>query len=195
MKLAALVLAAAALVAGCGGGSSADQNNAKANFRIYAKAEGHRDDAETALNRAFREISSAAGARDRARAMAAVDRGEEAVQTIYSTLAVEIEAANALAGYDAIQGHSAHLRGALQRTRTGTELIQQQLAIARRDPFLDDDGNLNEIGRLSSESVKVAAPAALARRRAVRAIALELGVEPPVDVMFDLPRPTGPSGG
>jgi len=188
MKLAAVLLTVAALLAACRGSSSAEQDRAKANFGVYTKAEAQRDDAEAALNRAFREISNGAGARDRAGVMAAVGRGEDAVQTIYSTLAVELEATNALAGYDPTHEHSARLRDALQRTRTGAELIQQQLTIARRDPFLDDDANLREIQRLSSESVRVSVPAALARRRAVRAIALQLGVEPPVDVMFDLPN-------
>jgi hypothetical protein len=190
MKLAALLLAVAALLAACGGSGSAEKEDAKANFRVYGRAESQRDEAEAALNRAFREISSAARVHDRAGVMAAVGRGEEAVSTIDTALAVQIEAATALAGYGPTQEHGGRLRDALRRTKTGTELIDRQLAIARRDPFLDDDANLREIQRLSSESVGVAVPAALARRRAVRAIAEQLGVEPPLDVMFDLPQKT-----
>ena len=189
-----MLLAAVALVSACGGSSSADEERAKASFGVYRKAEERRDEAETALNRAFREISSAAGARDRAGVMAAVGHGEDAVETIYSTLALEIEAANALADYGPTGEHGNRLRNALRRSRTGAELVDRQLAIARRDPFLDDEANLREIRRLSSESVKVGVPAALARRRAVRAIALKLGVEPPVDVMFDLQRTTTTGG-
>lgn len=192
--LAATVVAPIALLAACGGSSSADEERARANFRVYAKAEAQRDDAEATLNRAFREISSSAGARDRAGVMAAVDRGEDAVQTIYSALAVQLEAAEALAGYGPTRAHGERLRDTLRRSRTGAELVSQQLAIARRDPFLDGDANLREIRRLSSESVRVSIPAALARRRAVRAIALKLGVEPPADVMLDIPPRTTTEG-
>jgi hypothetical protein len=190
MKLAAALLAAAVLLAACGGSSPEGEDRAKTSFGIYRKAEDQRKDAESALNRAFRDISTAANARDRVSAIAAVDRGEEAVSTIYSTLAVEVEAADAIADYGPTRDHGERLSTALHRTREGASLIDRQLDIARRDPFLDDAANLQEIRRLSSESVKVSAPAAFARRRAVRAIALKLGVEPPFDVLFDSPRRT-----
>ena len=192
---AAVLLAAAAFVAGCGGSSSADEDRAKANFGVYRKAEDRRQEAESALNRAFRDISTAARARDRASATAAVDRGKDAVSSIYATLAVELEAADALAGYERTHEQGARLRQALGRTRAGVDAIDRQLDIARVDPFLDVPANVEDIRRLSSQSVKVSAPAAFARRRAVRAIALELGVEPPVDVLFDLPQRTTTSGG
>lgn len=195
MKLAAVLLAAAALVAGCGASSSEDEARAKASFRIYRKAEDQRKDAESALNQAFRDISSAANARDRVSAIAAVDRGKEAMSTIYSTLAVELEAADSIAGYPPTHEHGERLRRALRGTRESATLIDRQLDIAQRDPFLDDAANLEEIRRLSSRSVKVSAPAAFARRRAVRAIALKLGVEPPFDVLFDTPKRTTTAGG
>ena len=94
MKLAAVLLAAAALVAGCGGSSSEGQDRARTSFGIYRKAEDQRKDAESTLNQAFRDISSAANARDRATALAAVGRGKKAISTIYSTLAVELDAAD-----------------------------------------------------------------------------------------------------
>jgi hypothetical protein len=190
-----VLLAAAALMAGCGGSSSADEERAKANFGAYRKAEDQRQEAEGELNQAFRDISTAARARDRASAMAAVDRGQAAVSTIYSTLAVEIEAADALAGYEPTHEHGARLRQALGRTRTGVEAIDRELDIAKIDPFLDVPANVEQIRRLSSQSLKVSAPASFARRRAVRAIALKFGVEPPVDVLFDLPKRTMTSGG
>jgi len=189
MKLAAMLLAAGALLAACGGSTSADAERAKANFGVYRKAQAQRADAEGQLNRAFRDISSAAGAADRAGVMAAVVHGKEALARIYSTLAVEIEAADALARYEPTRQHGRRLRNALRLSRAGAKLVDRQLAIASRDPFLDMDANLREIRRLSSESVNVSVPAALTRRRAVRAIALKLGVEPPVDVLFDVPHP------
>ena len=153
MKLAAVLLAVAALLAACGGSSSPGDEDAKANFRVYGKAETQRDAAEAELNKAFREISSAAQAHDRAGVMAAVGRGEDAVSTIDTALAVQIEAATALAGYAPIREHGGRLRDALEDTKAGTDLVDQQLAIARRDPFLDDAANLREVQRLSSESV------------------------------------------
>lgn len=191
--LALPVLASIAVVAACGSGS-AEEDSAKAKFGIYRKADRERNDAEVALNRAFRDISSAAGAHDRAGVMAAVGRGEDALATIYSTLAVEIEAAEGLAAYGPTSEHGGRLGDALRRSRAGAELVDRQLAIARQDPFLDVAANLEEIRRLSAESIEVSVPAALARRRAARAIALALGVEPPVDVMFDLPRRTTTGG-
>jgi hypothetical protein len=195
MRLAALLLGAAALLAACGGSSSEGEQRAKASFGVYRKAEDQRKDAESALNHAFRDISKAANARDRVSALAAVDRGKEAISTVYSTLAVELDAADAIAAYEPTREHGERLRHALRRTREGASLIDRQLDIARRDPFLDDAANLDEIRRLSSQSVKVSAPAAFERRRAVRAIALKLGVEPPFDVLFDSPKPTTTSGG
>ena len=190
MRFAVVLLAVAALLTACGGSSSEGEESAKANFGIYRKAEEQRKDAESALNRAFRDISTAANARDRVSVMAAVDRGQAAMSTIYSTLAVELEAADALAGYEPTREHGERLHDALGRTREGAVLIDRQLDIAQRDPFLDEAENLEEIRRLSAESVKVSAPAAFARRRAVRAIALRLDVEPPFDVLFDSPKRT-----
>jgi hypothetical protein len=194
MKLAAVLLAAAALVAGCGGSTPEGQDRAKASFGAYRKAEDQRKDAESALNRAFRELSTAANARDRAGAMAAVAQGKSALATIDAMLATEIGAADALTGYEPTRTHGRRLRDALRQTRASARLIDRQLEIASRDPFLDDAANLAEIRRLSSESVKVSAPAAFARRRAVRAIALKLGVEPPFDLLFDSPKRTTTGG-
>ena len=194
MKPAAVLLAAAALLAACGGSSSEGEEQAKSNFGIYRQAEEQRNDAESVLNQAFRDISKAANAGDRVSAMAAVSRGQEAMSTIYSTLAVEIEAAGEIAGYEPTREHGERLRRALRGIREGASLIDRQLDIAQRDPFLDDAANLEEIRRLSSQSVKVSAPAAFERRRAVRAIALKLGVEPPFDVLFDSPKKTTTTG-
>jgi hypothetical protein len=186
MRLAAALLAAVVLLAACGGSKA--EERAKDSFGVYREAEATRAVAETALGHVFRDISNAAGVRDRAGVMAAVGRGKEALATIYSSLAIEIGAAEELARYEPTRKDGGRLRDALRRSRDGARLVDRQLEIASRDPFLDVDVNGREVSRLSSESVRVSVPAAFARRRAVRAIALTLGVEPPVDVIFDGPR-------
>jgi hypothetical protein len=186
MRIAASLLAAVGLLAACGG--STPEERAKDNFGVYRKAEATRADAESALGRVFRDISSAARVNDRAGLLAAVGRGKQSLATIYSALEVEIGAAKALARYEPTRRNGGRLRDALRRSRDGARLVDRQLEIASRDPFLDLDVNAREVGRLSSESVRVSVPAAFARRRAVRAIALTLGVEPPVDVIFDGPK-------
>jgi hypothetical protein len=191
MRAAAALLAAVGLLAACGG--STPEERAKENFGVYRKAEAARADAERALDRVFRDISSAARVNDRAGVLAAVGRGKEALATIYSALEVEIGAAKALARFEPTGKDGGRLRDALRRSRDGARLVDRQLEIASRDPFLDLDVNAREVSRLSSASVRVSVPAAFARRRAVRAIALTLGVEPPVDVIFDGPKST--SGG
>jgi hypothetical protein len=191
MRVAAALLAAVGLLAACG--ASAAEERAKDSFGVYREAEATRTGAETALGRAFRDISSAAGARDRAGVIAAVGRGKHALATVYSSLELEIGAAEVLARYEPTREHGGRLRDALRRSRDGAKLVDRQLEIAARDPFLDLAVNEREVSRLSTESTRVSVPAAFARRRAVRAIALTLGVEPPVDVLFDAPQ-TNPGG-
>ena len=189
---AAWVLAAVAVIAAsCGGTSAAEE--AREHFSDYRQAEEARSEAENALGRVFRDISRAAGERDRAGVLAAVSVGEEALATIDRSLASELAAAQALEGYEPTREEGRRLREALRQSRAGARIVGDQLEIAARDPFLDAAENAAAISRLSADSTRVSVPAALARRRAVRAIALTLGVEPPVDVMYDAPRqsPTG----
>ena len=187
MRAGALVLVAAAVLApACGGSSASDR--AKDSFGVYREAEAQRDDAEAELGRAFREISRSASARDRAGVLAAVGRGENALKTIYEVLEVQLDVADDFAGYEPTQANGRRLREALRGVRAGARFVDQELDIASRDPFLDLPANEREIRRLSSESVRVGVPAAFARRRAVREIAQTLGVEPPLDVMLDLPQ-------
>jgi hypothetical protein len=185
--LAATVLALLAALAGACGGASAEEQ-ARQSFGDYRQADESRSEAEDALGRVFREISRAAGERDRAGVLAAVGHGKEALATIYDSLALEISAAEALEGYEPTRKHGRRLKEALRRTRAGARLVGSQLEIASRDPFLDESENAREISRLSMKSTRVSVPAAFARRRAVRAIAVTLGVEPPVDVIFDAPQ-------
>jgi hypothetical protein len=191
MRVATALLATIALLSACGGSKA--EERAKDSFGVYREAEATRAGAESALDRVFRDISGAAGVRDRAGVMAAVGRGEQALADIYASLELEIGAAEALARYGPTRRDGGRLRDALRRSRDGAKLVDRQLEIASRDPFLDLDVNAREVSRLSSKSIRVSAPAAFARRRAVRAIALTLGVEPPVDVIFDAPQ-TNPAG-
>jgi hypothetical protein len=186
MRVAAALVAAVGLLSACGGSEA--EERAKGSFGVYRTAEAARADAESALDRVFRDISGAAGARDRAGVMAAVGRGKQALADIYASLEIEIDAAEALARYRPTRREGTRLRDALRRSRDGAKLVDRQLDIASRDPFLDLDVNAREVSRLSTESIRVSVPAAFARRRAVRAIALTLGVEPPVDVIFDGPK-------
>lgn len=190
--LTASVLAAAAVLAsGCGGSDAEEQ--AKGHFADYRRAEESRSEAEHVLGRTFREISRAAGERDRAGVLAAVDLGEEALATIERSLAVEIAAARALEEYEPTRENGRRLAEALRQSRAGARIVGDQLRIAAHDPFLDTAENAAAISRLSADSTRVSVPAALARRRAVRAIALTLGVDPPVDVIFDAPQ-ANPAG-
>lgn len=190
--VAAAVLAAVAVLGAACGGSSAE-GEAKERFGDYRQAEEARSEAENALGQVFRDISRAAGERDQAGVLAAVGRGKQALATISESLEIEIAAAEELASYDPTREDGRRLERALRQSRAGVRLVDSQLGIAGRDPFLDDAANAREISRLSSESIRISVPAALTRRRAVRAIAIILGVEPPVDVIFDAPQ-TSPSG-
>jgi hypothetical protein len=184
MRLAAAVtLAAAAVLAGCGGSSPAQQ--AKGHFVRYREAQETRAEAEGELRKVFGDISSAATAQDQAGVLAAVERGKHALATIYTALDQEIAAAKGLAAYGRTEADGRRLRDALRQSRSSTKLVDRELAIASRDPFLEVTTNQREVSRLSSESTRISVPAAFARRRAVRAIATTLGVEPPVDVLFD----------
>jgi hypothetical protein len=185
MRLAAAaILAVAAILAGACGASSSEQR-ARDHFGGYREAQEARTEAESALRQVFQDIARAAGERDRAGVLAAAVRGKEALATIYASLAEEIAAADRLAGYGPTLEDGRRLRAALRQTRAGTKLVGRQLDIASRDPFLDVGAHEREISRLSFESRRISVPAALARRRAVRALATTLGVEPPLDVMFD----------
>lgn len=180
--MAAAAFAVLAL-AGCGGDSAGER--ARAQFEEYASADGERRDAELELNRAFRALSSAAGERDQAGVVAAVAQGRDAIAAIDRALDTELEAARGLAAYEPTSSDGQTLAEALGKMRGGVRLIERQLEIALLDPFLDADENETEVGRLSTQVTEVSVGAAFDRRRAARAIALALGVEPPFDSMFD----------
>ena len=185
--VAAVTLAAAALLAAACGGQSAEQH-AKERFGAYVQAEQARGRAEDDLRRVFGELARSAGKRDQAGVRAAVGRGKHALSEIDASLEIEIGSAEALAAYEPTRDDGRKLADALRRTRAGTKLVDRQLSIASRDPFLDTTANEREVGRLSSQITTTSVAAAFARRRAQRAIALALGVEPPLDVMYDVPQ-------
>lgn len=183
--VAALSLGAAA----CGGGDP--QERATAHFEAYRAAEQERSEAEAELRKAFGEIARGAGERDRVAVTAAAGRGREAAARIGELLDDEIEAAAAIAAYEPAAEHARALEQALRRSGIGLEAVEEQLAIALRDPFLDEPANERQVSRLSARSLDHSVPAAFARRRAARALALALDVEPPFDVMFDFPAAEG----
>lgn len=183
----ATLFAAAVVVAGCGGTDGEDR--AKSDFRAYAAAELERSEAEGTLNRAFRDISKAARNRDRVGVVAAAERGQAAAVEIHGFLVTELEAAGRLIDYAPTSADARDLDRALRQSRQGLRVIEEELVIATRDPFLDDRDNGREISRLARQSLRLSVPAGFSRRRATRTIALTLGVPPPFDTAFDLPSP------
>ena len=182
MKAAAAAVAVLAVAASACGGGSAER--ARAHFGDYQVAQEERGRAEGALNQAFRELARGT---DRASVVAAAERGRTTAARIRRLLDREIEAAAALAAYEPASEHAQALERALRRSGEGLRALEEQLAIAIRDPFLDQPANANRANRLSAKTVSLSVSAAFARRRAAHAVALALGVEPPVDVMFDFP--------
>ncbi len=188
---AAAAVAALALGApACGGGDP--QERARAHYEDYRVAERERSEAEAELRKSFGEIARGAAARDRVGVSAAAEHGRRTASQIRTLLDAEIEAAVAIAAYEPAAEHARALEAALRRSGAGLEAIEEQLAIALRDPFLDEPGNERRVSELSARSLDHSVPAAFARRRAARAVALALDVEPPFDVMFDFPAADSP---
>ena len=185
MKAAAVTVAVLAVAASaCGGGGSAER--ARAHFGDYRVAQEERGRAEGALNQAFRELAQGT---ERASVVAAAERGRTTAARIRRLLDREIEAATAIAAYQPAREHAQALERALRRSGEGLRAVEEQLTIAIRDPFLDQPANANRVSRLSAKTVRLSVSGAVARRRTAHAVALALGVEPPVDVMFDFPTP------
>jgi hypothetical protein len=182
MRAAAAAVAVLAVAASACGGSSAERPIG--HFGDYRVAQEERGRAERALNQAFRELTQGT---DRVSVVAAAERGRTSVARIRRLLDREIEAATAIAAYEPAREHARALAKALRRSGEGLRPLEELLAIAIRDPFLDQPANANRVSRLSAETVRLSVSAAFARRRAAHAVALSLGVEPPVDVMFDFP--------
>jgi hypothetical protein len=182
MRPSALVLALivlATLVSACGGGGSSQGEDL---YNAYRTAEDQRNQAESRLRQAFSDISSAAQAEDRTAVLAAARRGQQAAADIDRLLAAELEAARGLAAIEKVSADAKRLTEGLQQSRDSLALVVKELQIALDDPFLAH--RAKEVDDLAKESTDLAVKGELAVRRADRAIALALGLEPRLDQMF-----------
>ena len=190
LKIAALAALAAlvfGLVAtGCGG--TDHQEHARSLYNAYRAAEDSRTDAEEDLRLAFSDISEAAQAQDRDAVVAAAERGQDAVEQIDALIAAELEAADGLAEIESTAPHAKQLSEGLQLSRDSLALVAKELEIALDDPFLET--RKKEVDDLAKQSAQLAVKGELAIRRADRALALALGLEPRLDQMFTTPGPT-----
>ena len=183
-KIAALgalvVLAGGLLAAACG--STDHEAHARSLYNAYRTAEDSRTDAEEQLRLAFRDIANAAQAQDRDAVLEAAQRGQDAVEQIDDLIAAELEAAQGLSEIDSVSAHGKQLSEGLRLTRSGLALTAKELTIALDDPFLET--RKKEIADLATESADLADKGELTIRRADRALALALGLEPRPDQMF-----------
>jgi hypothetical protein len=183
-KIAALgalvVLAGGLLAAACG--STDHEAHARSLYNAYRTAEDSRTDAEEQLRLAFGDISNAAQAQDRDAVLEAAQRGQDAVEQIDDLIAAELEAAQGLSEIDSVSAHGKQLSEGLRLTRSGLALIAKELTIALDDPFLET--RKKEIADLATESADLADKGELTIRRADRALALALDLEPRPDQMF-----------
>jgi hypothetical protein len=174
-------------IAGCGGGGDRDaaRDRALDDYRTYRAAEDARTAEEKRLREAVSTIAASANERDRAGVIAAATGGQETAVEIHRLLDVELEAAAGLAAFGPTTANGEGLVAGLRMTRRGLEAVERELEIAQADPFLDDDRNSAEISRLSRQVVILSRAGEFAIRRADRAIALELGLDPRPDAMLD----------
>ncbi len=69
------------------------------------------------------------------------------------------------------------------------------LEIGKHDPLLEFNANQREVNRLAREAATLSVDGEFARRRADRALALAIGVEPTFDVLFDFGAKTRTESG
>ena len=174
------VLLAGLFASACGG--SGHEDHARSLYDAYRTAEDARTDAEEELRLAFADISSAAQKLDRAAVIAAAQRGQDAVEKIDDLIGAEIEAAQGLAEIESTAPPAKQLAEGLQLSRDSLALVAQELEIALDDPFLDT--RKKELDDLAKESADLAVKGELQIRRADRALAEALGLEPRLDQMF-----------
>jgi hypothetical protein len=179
-KIVALSALFVLAIAACGG--SDHDSGAQADYRAYRTAEDSRNAAEDRLRRAFADISAAAAHEDRDAVVEAAKRGQAAVDDIDALLTAELEAADGLRGVEEVSVQAAKLAAGLEQTRKSLDLVAQELAIALDDPLLATRGK--EVNALVTRATDLAVKGELAIRRADRAIALALGLEPRLDQMF-----------
>ena len=184
LKAAAVIalvsLAIALATTACG--ESDHESHARSLYNAYRIAEDARTDAEEELRQAFADISEAAQSRDREAVLAAAHRGQKAVEKIDGLLSAELEAAAGLAEIDSVATHAKQLSDGLEQSRSSLALVGEELQIALDDPFLET--RKKEVDDLAKESAELAAKGEIAVRRADRALALALGLEPRIDQIF-----------
>jgi hypothetical protein len=177
---ALLTLALALATAACGG--SDHESHAQSLYRAYRAAEDMRDEAEGRLRQAFADISTAAHKEDSDAVLAAAERGQEAAAETDRLLSAELEAANGLAEIDLTAAQAKRLADGLEASRQSLALVVKELEIAVDDPILAE--RADEVNDLAKRSADLAVEGELAIRRADRALALALGLEPRLDQMF-----------
>jgi hypothetical protein len=183
-KIAALAAVAAA-VCGClatACGASGQEEDARSYYNAYRAAEDSRTDAEEELRLAFSDISKAAQSEDREAVLEAAQRGQDAVEKIDGLLTAELEAAHGLTEIDLVSADAKRLADGLQLSEKSLALVGKELEIALADPFLAT--HQKEVENLAKESTDLAVKGELAIRRADRALAVALGLEPRPDQMF-----------
>jgi len=141
-----------------------------------------RDEAENRLRQAFADISTAAHKEDSDAVLAAAERGQVAAAETDRLLSAELEAANGLAEIDLTATQAKRLADGLEASRQSLALVVKELEIAVDDPFLAE--RADEVNDLAKRSADLAVEGELAIRRADRALALALGLEPRLDQMF-----------
>ena len=175
-----VVLVGGLLAAACGG--TDHEAHARSLYNAYRTAEDARTDAEEELRLAFRDIANAAQAQDSDAVLEAAQRGQDAVDQINDLITAELEAAQGLEEIDSVSAHAKQLSDGLRLSRSSLALVGEELAIALDDPFLET--RKNQIDDLTKESADLAVKGELAIRRADHALALALGVQPRLDLMF-----------
>jgi hypothetical protein len=173
----ALLVAIVALVSACGDGGG--DSHAEHLYNAYRTAEDQRTEAESRLRQAFSDISLAASQEDRAGVLAAANRGRDAAAEIDRLLSAELEAANGLSRIETVAADGKRLAQGIELTRHGLDLEAKELEIALEDPFLAT--RADEVRKLARQSTNLAVRGELAIRRADRAIAIALGLEPRAD--------------
>jgi hypothetical protein len=182
---AAIAALAGLLITGaCGGDGDGDEGGREL-YRAYRAAEDARHEHEGELTQAFRDIAVAAERKDREAALAAVASGEDAAEEIDAVLARELESAGAMREREELSSDAQRLEQGLLKSREALGLIGRQLAIAGRDPFLERRRNAREVRSLAGRAADLSVEGELLVRRADRALARALGVEPRSDPFLE----------
>ena len=190
-RVAVAAALAVAALSGCGGsGGAADPPEGRELYGAYRAAEDRRDDAEGRLRVAFADIAAAAEQGDREGVLAAAERGRDAAADTQELLEEELDAARRLQEIDALERDARRLESGLETTAAGLALFVQELEIAARDPFLEEEENRREVRRLARRGGQLSADGESDVRRADRALAEALGIEPRPDRDLDAPTTT-----